>query len=529
MIKVRQVKVNVIDKSIDTIKESLLKKLNIKEKDLIDFYIRRESIDARDKESIYYSYEIDCNIVDEDKFLKKNKNSDVEKTIFEEYSFHSTGDKVLNKRPVIIGSGPCGLFAAYMLSVNGLKPIVLERGEKIEDRVNTVNKFWKDNKLNVNSNVSFGEGGAGTFSDGKLNTLVKDKNHRIRKVFEVFVENGAPEEILYSSKPHIGTDVLREVIINMRNKMIEMGATFKYNSLVTDINIENNKIKSVVINNKEVIDTDVLVVAIGHSARDTFKLLNDKGLDMESKPFAVGVRVLHSQEMINNSQYGKYAKYLPNASYKLTYNTKEGRGVYSFCMCPGGYVVNASTEEKRLCINGMSNHDRNSKSANSAIVVTVSSKDYGDNLFDGVEYQRRLEEAAYKGGKGYIPIQLYKDFKDNKESDTFNSVIPEFKGIATFSNLNEVLPKEISSSIKEAMEYFDKKIKGFGGDDTIMAAIEARTSSPIRIVRDDNMESNIKGIYPAGEGAGYAGGITTAAVDGIKVSEEILSIYKEVR
>ena len=524
MIKVRQVKVSVINKSEESIKEALIKKLRINESDLIDYYIRKESIDARDKEDIYYSYEIDCDLKNEDIVLKRI-NKDVEKTIYKKYSFTPTGDKKLNNRPVIVGMGPCGLFAAYTLLEHGIKPIIIEQGEPIEERVKTVEEFWNSNKLNTRSNVSFGEGGAGTFSDGKLNTLIKD-NSRIEKVFDTFIKCGAPEEIRYLNKPHIGTDLLRKVIINMRNEMIKMGLEIRYNTKLTDLIIEDDHIKGIIVNDSERIDTDVLVLAIGHSSRDTFYLLNDKKLNMESKPFAVGFRVMHSQDMINNSQYGSFSKYLPNASYKLTYNTKEGRGVYSFCMCPGGYVVNASSEENRLCINGMSNHDRNSKTANSAIVVTISSKDYGEGLFDGVKFQRELEEKSFNIGNGLIPVQLNKDFKDNKISDSFMDVIPEFKGNYSFSNLNQIVPSYISSSIKEGMEYFGTKIKGFNGDSTVLAGIESRTSSPIRIIRDDMFESNIKGIYPAGEGAGYAGGITTAAVDGIKVSEAILNIYK---
>ena len=525
MIKVRQIKVSVIDNSNSKIKEALVKKLHIDEKDIIDFHIRRESIDARDKSNVFYVYEVDVNLENEELVLKHN-NKDVEKTVYEEYSFHKSGDKVLSKRPVIVGMGPCGLFAAYMLSLNGFKPIVLDRGEPVEDRVKTIEEFWNTGTLNTNSNVSFGEGGAGTFSDGKLNTLTSDKEHRIQKVYEIFVENGAPEEILYSFKPHIGTDLLRKVIANMRNKMIEMGATFKYNSLVSDIIIDEGRVKKVIVNGSEEIDTDVVVLAIGHSARDTFKLLNEKGLSMESKPFAVGLRVMHDVDLINHSQYGDFAKYLPNASYKLTYNTKEGRGVYSFCMCPGGYVVNASSEENKLCINGMSNHDRNSSTSNSAIVVTITRKDFGDGLFDGVEYQRRLEEKAFRLGDGNIPVEFYDDFKNNTLNERDINI--EFKGNTKYADLNLLLPKELSSSIKEGMEYFGNRIKGFNNDDTLLAGIEARTSSPIRINRDDYMESNIKGIYPAGEGAGYAGGITTSAVDGIKVSEMILSIYKEL-
>ena len=526
MIKVRQVKVRVDKKNDDEIKKELVSKLKINENDLIEYKIVKESIDARDKENVYYSYEIDASIVNEEEYLKRNHNNDIEISKVEEYEINITGSNILSKRPVIVGMGPCGLFAAYLLSIKGFKPIIIDRGEKIEDRVKTVKEFWNNNKLNPNSNISFGEGGAGTFSDGKLNTLVKDI--RIKKIYEIFVENGAPKEILYINKPHIGTDVLREVIINMRNKMIDMGATFMYNSLLTDIVIEDSRIKQIVINNNQVIDTDVLILAIGHSSRETFRLLYNKGLNMKSKPFAVGLRVMHDQEMINKSQYGKYAEYLPNASYKLTYQTKEGRGVYSFCMCPGGYVVNASSEEKRLCINGMSNHARDSKTANSAIVVSVNEKDYGDDLFGGINYQERLEEQAYNIANGSIPVQLYKDFKENTISTEFGNVNPEYKGNIKFSNLNLILPKEISSSIKEAMENFDNKIKGFANDDVILSGTETRTSSPIRIVRDENLESNIKGIYPGGEGAGYAGGITTSALDGIKIVEKIFEIYKEL-
>ena len=527
MIKVRQVKVRVDKKSDESIKFELLNKLKIKKEELLDYSIVKESIDARDKDNVCYSYEINVSLKSEDNYLKRNHNKDIEKAIIEDYEIKITGDKLLTKRPVIVGMGPCGLFAGYLLSMNGFKPIIIDRGESIEERVKTVESFWKEGKLNPNSNVSFGEGGAGTFSDGKLNTLVKDL--RIKKIYEIFVENGAPKEILYMNKPHIGTDLLRSVIINMRNKMIDKGATFKYNSLLTDFIIENNKIAKLKINNNEYIDTDLLILAIGHSSRETFRLLHNKGFIMESKPFAVGLRVMHSQDMINKSQYGEYAKFLPNASYKLTYNTKEGRGVYSFCMCPGGFVVNSSSDNNKLCINGMSNHSRDSKIANSAIVVTVNEKDYGENLFDGVSFQEKLEEKAYNACNGSIPVQLYKDFKEGKESTAFESISPEFKGNIKFYDLNNIIPDSISSSIKEGMEYFGNKIDGFNKDDTVLAAVESRTSSPIRIVRDEYLESNIKGIYPGGEGAGYAGGITTSALDGIKIVERIFKIYKELK
>ena len=524
MIKVREVKVSVLDKNEEKIKESLARKLKIDKDSIINIYIKKESIDARDKNDVLYVYEIDAELKNEDSVLKKNKN--VEKTFFKKYDFYSIGDKVLNKRPIIVGMGPSGLFAAYMLSLNGFKPIVIDRGEPVLDRVKSVEEFWNSGKLNINSNISFGEGGAGTFSDGKLNTLTGDKECRIQKVFEIFVEHGASKEILYASKPHIGTDILRNVIVSMRNEMINKGATFKYNSCVTDIVINDNKISKVIINNDEEIETDVLVLGIGNGARDTYQMLYNKNISMEAKPFAVGVRIMHDRVKIDESQYGKFARYCPSASYKLTYNTSDKKGVYTFCMCPGGYVINASSEEKRLCINGMSNYKRDSKTSNSAVVVTVDEKDYGNGLFNGLNFQRMIEEKAFNIGKGKIPVQFYKDFKDNTINKSIDDINVEFKGDISYANLNDIFPDKLSSSIKEGIDNFGKKINGFDDDNALLAGVESRTSSPIRIIRDDNMESNIRGIYPIGEGAGYAGGITTSSVDGIKVSEKIMHIYK---
>ena len=527
MIRLRQIKVKINNNSFDDIKKQVAFKLKINENDIKDIKINKQSLDARKKDSICYVYEVDVACENEKTILKKRTSNDIFLTPNETYKFSVTGTEELNYEPIIIGSGPAGLFTAYLLAEHGYKPIIIERGEQVEQRVNTIEKFWETGELNINSNVQFGEGGAGTFSDGKLNTLVKDREFRMKKVFEIFVENGAPKEIMYVNKPHIGTDILRKVIINMRNRIIKMGGTFKYNTCLTDIIIENNKIKAIEINNKEKINCKVIVLAIGHSARDTFRMLYEKKLIMTSKPFAIGIRIQHPQEMINKAQYGDYKnKFLPVASYKLTYKSSNGRGVYSFCMCPGGFVVNASSEENRLAINGMSNHRRDSKNANSAIVVTVSPKDFGEHPLDGIEYQRRLEEKAYKIGNGKIPVQLLKDFNKNISSTKFGSVDPVFKGNYQFSNLNDVLPDYICVSLKEGISFFDKKIKGFAIKDAILAGIESRTSSPIRIERDDSLISNIQGIYPCGEGAGYAGGITTSAIDGIKVAEAIAKKYK---
>jgi len=527
MVRVRQIKIDVLDDNKESLLKATCKKLRINKEDVFDLVIHKQSIDARNKDKIFYVYEVNVKLKNEEEVLKKNKSGDIFIAPSLKYKFEKKGNEKLKHRPVIVGAGPAGLMAGYILAENNYNPIIIERGEAVDKRVESVKKFWAEGVLNPNSNVQFGEGGAGAFSDGKLNTLVKDENNRGRKVFETFVENGAPLDILYSYKPHIGTDLLVEVVRNMRKEIEKMGGTFLYNTCLTDIKVEDNKIKEIVVNNKESIKCDALILAIGHSARDTFNLLYDLGLNMVSKPFAIGIRVQHSQKDIDLAQFGeKYKDMLSPATYKLTYRSSNNRGVYSFCMCPGGYVVNASSEEGRVAINGMSYNDRGSKNANSAIVVTITPDDFGDKPLDGIEYQRKLEETAYILGKGKIPVQLLKDFNNNTKSSGFGEVEPVFKGKYNFSDINEILPKDISDSIKEAFINFGKKIKGFDKDDTVLAAIESRTSSPVRIIRDDNFESNILGIYPCGEGAGYAGGITSAAMDGIKVAEEIGRRYK---
>lgn len=526
MIRVRQVEVDI--NNIDELKYKVASKLKIKASDIKDIKINKRSIDARHKPNLKFIYEVDIEVLNEEEILKY-KSPDILKTPDEKYKFEITGNKEMRYRPIIVGAGPAGLFCAYMLAINGYKPLVIERGEQVEDRIKTVEQFWKTGVLNKNSNVQFGEGGAGTFSDGKLNTLTKDPFHRMKKVFEIFVENGSNDAILYDYKPHIGTDVLRIVVKNIRNKIISMGGEFRYNTQLTNLIIKNSKIEAIEVNNSTIIPCETLVLAIGHSARDTFEMLLKNNLKMSPKAFAVGVRIEHPQKMINKSQYGiEEHKNLPPASYKLTYNTKSGRGVYSFCMCPGGYVVNASSEDFMLAVNGMSNYDRESENANSAIVVTVDANDFGDNILSGLEFQRKLEQAAYKIGNKKIPVQLYKDFKENKLSTNFGEVNPIFKGDYQFANLNDILPKYISDSLKEGIDYFGRKIKGYDRGDAILAGVESRTSSPVRIERDENLVSNIEGIYPSGEGAGYAGGITTSVMDGIKIAEEIAKIYKNL-
>ena len=517
MIRIRQIKINLDSKQ--DLKSKVSKLLHINENEIRNLKINKKSLDARKKDNLFYVYEVDIEVENEKKLLRKYKSTDIFETPNEEYLFPP---KKEIDQPIIIGCGPAGLFCAYILSEQGYNPIIYERGEKVEDRVKTIEKFWNTNKLNVNSNIQFGEGGAGTFSDGKLNTLTKDKFNRQKKVFEIFVENGAPEEIMYINNPHIGTDILRTVIINMRNKIISNGGQINYNSKLEDIIIENNEVKSIIVNGNT-IPCKNLILAIGHSARDTFEMLSTKDLDMSAKPFAVGVRIEHPQKLIDIHQYGeKYYKQLPPASYKLTYQTKQNRGVYSFCMCPGGYVVNASSEEGLLAVNGMSNHARDTENANSALVVTISPEDFGNNPLDGIKFQRDLERKAYIEGNKLIPVQLYKDYKSNEKSTSINSINVITKGSYSLGNLNNIFPEFINESLKEAIEYFNTKIEGYSNPDAILLGVESRTSSPVRIPRDENGLSKIKGLYPCGEGCGYAGGITTAAIDGLKTAENLI-------
>lgn len=523
MIRLRQIEIEIEKDNEEELIKKCEKKLNTK---IRNYKINKKSIDARRKPDIFYSYEVDVDVDNEKKTLHKIKNDNIFKTPLEKYKYEITGDKLLTNRPVIVGSGPAGLFCAYLLAENGYNPIIIERGKAVEERVKDVEEFFNSGKLDTSSNVQFGEGGAGTFSDGKLNTLKKDKEFRQKKVFEIFVECGAPKEILYESHPHIGTNILIDVVKNMRKKIIKNGGKFKFSTCLTNLVIENNKLKRIEVNNSRYIDTDILILAIGHSARDTFRMLYQNGIDIESKPFAVGVRIQHKREMIDKCQYGEKYKLLKSANYKLTYKAKNNRGVYTFCMCPGGYVINSSSEDERLVINGMSNYERDSENSNSAVIVTVNEDDFGTNPLDGIKFQEELERLAYLNGKGKIPTQLYKDFKDNKISKEFGNINPIFKGSYELTNLNKFLPEFITESVIEAIEYWNNKIDVFSSDDAIISAIESRTSSPVRIVRNDKYLSNILGIYPIGEGAGYAGGITSSAIDGVKAFEAIIKEYR---
>lgn len=549
MIRINQIKLKPNHSEEDMILE-IRKKLKLK-KESFTYTIEKRSVDGRNKPYIKYIYSVDVAVKDfdelqEKKLIKKINDKNIMFTKTTRYTFPKCNEPVFLKKIVIAGSGPAGLFCGLMLAKAGLKPLILERGSCVDIRKEKVEAFWNGGELDTECNVQFGEGGAGTFSDGKLNTQVKDTSGRIRKVLETFVEYGAPEEILYSNKPHIGTDILIEVVKNIRNDIIECGGEIRFDSKMTDICFlsdnedhcrdsisQNNegrqsekekRIGAVVVNGSERIPCDVLVLALGHSARDTFKMLLDKGLEMIPKAFAVGVRMEHPQQMIDEYAYGENIYELPSASYKVTHKAEKGRGVYSFCMCPGGYVVNASSEENRLCINGMSYSARDSKNANSAIVVTVSPEDYGtDSPLAGVEFQRRLEEAAFREGNGKIPCQTYGSFKENQECNELEDVVPCTKGDICISNLHKILPSYVCDTIVEGVESFARQIPGFDRKDAVLLAVESRTSSPVRIVRDDKMMSNVLGIIPCGEGAGYAGGITSAAVDGIRAAEAVVN------
>ena len=509
MIIIRNIKLKNDDEN--ELKKKISKMIGMKN---FNYEIYRKSIDAR--KGILFNYQVIVYVDLSDKKIKSIKNC--ERYHEEDFNLEDVDN---SKSVTVVGSGPAGLFCAYLLAKNGAKVKVIERGSEVSKRVEDINKFLDTGKLNTNSNVQFGEGGAGTFSDGKLTARSKDK--RVREVLKTFVDYGAPSEIMYDSKPHIGTDELQKVIVNMRNDLIKMGCEFEFDTLIDNLEIENEKCVGIKSHNRK-FQSDCYVLALGNSSRDTVMMLADK-IKMTNKPFAVGFRIEHPQKMIDFAQY-KCDRDLPSATYQLSYSEENKRGVYTFCMCPGGYVINASSEENELCVNGMSFHKRDGKNANSAIVCGIDEDTYGHNLLDGIRFQQEIERKAFElGGSNYnAPVQLVKDFMDDKKSEKIGEVEPTVKPGYVLSNLNDIYPEHVTNYIKTAIKMMDNKLHGFSMDDAILTGVETRTSCAVRMDRDDLLRSeNVDNLYVIGEGSGYSGGIVSSAIDGLKAAEVILT------
>ncbi|MGB3788604.1 MAG: NAD(P)/FAD-dependent oxidoreductase [Phormidesmis sp.] len=540
MLRLTEVKLP-IDHTEADLKAAILQKLKLASGDLTSYSVFKRSYDARKKNAISLVYALDIETPKQKQLLKQfKKTGRLSPTPDMGYQYVAQAPTGLKMRPIVIGIGPCGMFAALLLAQMGFRPIVLERGKAVHERSQDTFGFWSKRKFKPESNAQFGEGGAGTFSDGKLYSRIKDNDHHGRKVLHELVENGAVPEILYISKPHIGTYRLVKIVENIRNKITELGGEIRFQNRVKTVEIEESensrRVRGVTLENGDFIASDQVVLAVGHSARDTFEMLHEQGVYIEPKPFSVGFRIEHPQPLIDQQRYGKSAGHpiLGAADYKLVHHCSNGRTVYSFCMCPGGQVVAATSEEGRVVTNGMSQYERGGKNANSGIVVGITPEvDYPDDPLGGMKLQRQLETNAFKlGGETYeAPGQLVGDFLEGRPSTEFGQVKPTYRPGVHLCDLSESLPEYAIAAIREAIPAFDQKIKGFAMKDAILTGVETRTSSPIRIKRDKHFQSlNTQGLYPAGEGAGYAGGILSAAVDGIKVAEAVaLSIVAETR
>ena len=517
-----------LDYNDDMLKAAAAKMISVDKKKIKSLSVYRRSIDARKKDNVCFNFSVDVALsADEGNVLRRCKNSKV--SAAEKYYYEMPQSEPLALRPVVVGAGPAGLFASLILAKAGQMPILIERGKSVEQRTHDVEVFGSGGRLDTESNVQFGEGGAGTFSDGKLNTGTKDI--RSRKVLEEFVSHGAPEDILINAKPHIGTDKLKITVKNIRDDIIKMGGEVRFETKLTGIRSRNGSVYALEVESGgsvETIETDNVILAIGHSARDTFKLLYDGGFAMQAKPFSVGVRIEHLQENINKAQFGKFYnnKRLGAADYKLNVHLKSGRGVYTFCMCPGGSVVAAASEENTVVTNGMSEYARDKTNANSAVLVGVNPDDFSDNSpLAGVEFQRKIERAAFvAGGENYgAPVQRVGDLIKGRKSKCLGEVKPSYTPGYRLSEVSEYLPEFVCDSLREAIPLLDRRISGFANGDAVVTGAETRSSSPVRILRGDSMEAvSMQGVYPCGEGAGYAGGIVSAAVDGIKCAEAIL-------